>query len=396
MASSATTPTPLLASARLDLADLYRELRTSPQGLSNAEAQARLRQFGPNELPSARKPRISERLFVQIRNLFNILLLVASGLSFIIGLVYHDAGSLQMGFAILAVVIFNIGFNLLQERRAEKVVEALRRLIPANAKVWRDERVVQIPVAQLLPGDVFNVEEGDRVPVDARLLTSFSITVDQSILTGESSLRERSADETPGPDVSDPTDCANLLLAGTTVTSGSGTAIVLATGSNTVFGRIVATTHEIKEVPSPLQLELGKTAKLNFIAAVVVGVAFLIVGFVVRNLSTVDGLLFMIAVIIDLVPEGLQITVTLALVISSVAMSRRRVVVKRLAAVETLGSSTVICTDKTGTITAGQMTVRKIWLNGVTLDVTGQGYNPEGRVLLGGQKITVADREDLL
>ncbi|HKW43068.1 MAG TPA: cation-transporting P-type ATPase, partial [Thermoplasmata archaeon] len=395
MASSARTPTTLLEWARADLADLSRELNSGPQGLSADEARSRLRQFGPNELPSARKPSIVERLVVQIRNLFNVLLFVASGLSFVIGIAYHDAGSLQMGFVILGVVIFNIVFNLLQERRAEKVVEALRRLIPSNAKVVRDGLVVQVPVAELVLGDVFQIEEGDRVPVDARLLTSFRVTIDQSILTGESSLRERAASATPGAEVTDPTDCPNLLLAGTTVTSGTGTALVLATGANTVFGRIVATTHEIKETPSPLQLELGKTAKLNFVAAFAVGLAFLLLGFAVRNLSTVDGLLFMIAVIIDLVPEGLQITVTLALVIASVAMSRRKVVVKRLAAVETLGSATVICTDKTGTITAGQMTVRKIWMNATAFDVTGEGYNPQGQILHGGKKVSIADRADL-
>ncbi|HEY7588724.1 MAG TPA: cation-transporting P-type ATPase [Thermoplasmata archaeon] len=387
--------TALLDAARRNLADLYRELRTGPEGLSAREAEARLSACGPNELPVARKAGVAERVILQLRNLFNVLLVFASALSFVIGFAYGDIGSLEMGIAIFAVVVFNIVFNLLQEHRAERVVEALRRLIPANAKATRAGRVAQVPIAQLVPGDLFSFDEGDRVPADARLVSSYGVTVDQSTLTGESSLRERSADNLPTADVQSPTDCPNILLAGTTVASGSGSAVVLATGTETVFGRIVAETREIKEAPSPLQRQLGKTARLNFAAAMTMGLLFLVISLAFRNLSLLSGLLIMIAVAIDLVPEGLQITVTLALALASVSMSKRNVVVKRLAAVETLGSSTVICTDKTGTITAGQMTVRKAWVDGTTFDVSGQGYGPEGQILLNRQKVSVTDRDDV-
>ncbi len=232
MATSRRNLPDLLAASRLDLPQIYRELRTSPQGLSASDAEARIREFGPNELPSARKPGVVDKISVQLRNLFNFLLLVASALSFVTGFASGDSGSVQMGFAILAVVLFNIAFSILQERRAEKAVEALRRLIPANAKVLRQGTIVQVPVVQLVPGDVFSFEEGDRVLADARLITSFGVSVDQSILSGESTLPERNAEARPGPEVENPADCPNLLLAGTTVASGSGTAIVLATGSD--------------------------------------------------------------------------------------------------------------------------------------------------------------------
>ncbi len=388
MATPRRTPLDLVTASRAEIAQVYRDLGTTAEGLPGPEAQARLRAYGPNELPSAGKPSVLDKVSAQLRNLFNVLLLVAAALSF-------PTGSPQMGVAILAVVVFNIAFSILQERRAEKVIEALRRLIPANAKVLRDGLVVQVPVANLVPGDVFQFEEGDRVPADARLLTSFGVSVDQSILTGESALPERSADARPGPEVEGAPDCPNLLLAGTTIASGSGTALVLATGATTVFGRIVVTTREIKEAPSPLQRQLGRTARLDFAAAVAVGLGFLVISIVVRNLSILGGLFIMIAVAIDLVPEGLQITVTLALAIASVSMSKQNVVVRRLASVETLGSSTVICTDKTGTITTGQMTVRKLWIDGTTFDVTGHGYDPDGQIRLGGRTVRASDREDV-
>jgi magnesium-transporting ATPase (P-type) len=368
---------------------------SGPEGLRVEVAKSRLALVGPNELPEPRKPGVAYSIYLQVTNLFNVLLIVAAALSFLLGVALKDPSSLQMGFVILGVVAFNIAFSVAQERRAEKVVEALRRLIPANAKVTRGGHSLLVPVRELVPGDMISLEDGDRVPADARVLSAFGLSVDESILSGETSPRECSAEAGPGPDPREPTECPNLVLAGTTVASGAGSALVLATGPETVFGRIVTTTREIAPEPSPLQRELSRTGKINMAAAVVVGVVLLFTAFALRNLPTVDGLFFMIAVIIDLVPEGLQITVTLALAIASLQMARRNVVVKRLASVETLGSATVICSDKTGTITTGQMTVRKVWLDGVFLDVTGTGFDPEGRILLGSHRVTGGDREDL-
>ena len=380
--------TNLVRAASLELPVLFQELRTGPEGLSEDEARRRLEQYGPNQLPSAKKPSVAEKVFSQARNLFNVLLIFAALLSF-------PTGSPQLGIAILAVVVFNISFNILQEHRAEKVVEALHRLIPANANVTRNGEPVALPVSQMVPGDVFALEEGDRVPADARLLSAFSFTVDQSVLTGEPSARERSAEAVPDSGVANAADCPNLILAGTTVATGAGTAVVIATGANTLFGRIVTTTYEIKEPPSRLQEQLGAVGKLTFEVAFAVGAVFLAIALWFRGLGLAAGVLFMIGVMIDMVPEGLQITVTLALVASSIAVAKRRVVVKRLSAVETLGSATVICTDKTGTVTTGQMTVRKVWLDGVAFDVTGLGYDPQGRILLGRQRVTAADRHEI-
>ncbi len=395
MSSAPPSRIDLLAAAQTELGALYEELGSGPEGISPESARSRLLKVGPNQLPEPRKPGLSYSIFTQITNLFNVLLLAASTLSFFLGVAVHDGSSIQMGFVILGVVGFNIAFSVAQERRAEKVVEALRRLIPANAKATRAGKTLVLPVTELVPGDLINVEDGDRVPADARVVDAFGLTVDQSLLNGENSPRECSPAAQQRGETREPTECLDLLLAGTTVASGTGTAVVLATGADTLFGHIVTTTRAIAPEPSPLQRELSRTGKLNMIAAVAVGVALLIAAFALRSLPAADGLLFTIAVIIDLVPEGLQITVTLALAIASLQMARRNVVVKRLAAVETLGSATIICSDKTGTITSGQMTVRKLWSDGTTFDVTGAGFDPEGRILLASRKVVAADREDL-
>ncbi len=374
--------------AREPLEDVFRELSTGSDGLSTVDAARRLDEHGFNVLPEAKKVPLSRKALAQFKNLFNVLLIVAAILSF-------ATSSPQMGFAILGVVIVAVLFSLFQERRAERAVEALRQLVPDDAKVMRDGAIKKIPVSYVTVGDVISLEEGDKVPADARLLTSFDVDVDNSTLTGESEPQRRTT-APPSADFEGPiTEFPNVVFAGTVVTAGAGTGLVLATGPNTRFGQVVAITRAVEEPLSPLQRELDHTAKINFYVAIGVGILFLVVGHFLVHLGLPDSILFMIGVMTSLVPEGLQITVTLALAMSSLALSKRNVVVKRLSSVETLGSTTVICTDKTGTITEGQMTVRKAWLDGRVIDVTGEGYEPEGSVLLGARKVVAADRQDL-
>ncbi len=389
MASPSPDPTEAVRRwAREPLDRLVTELRTTPEGLTTVDAARRLDEKGFNVLPEAKKTPLSRKALAQLKNLFNVLLIIAAILSF-------GTSSPQMGFAILAVVVIAVLFSLFQERRAERAVEALRQLVPEEAKVLRDDVVKKIPVSYVTVGDVLSLEEGDKVPADARLITSFELDVDNSTLTGESEPQRRTA-AAPSETLEGPvTDFPNLVFAGTVVTAGAGTALVLATGRNTRFGQVVEITRAAEEPLSPLQLELDHAAKLNFYVALGVGLLFLAVGRFFVHLGLPDSILFMIGVMTSLVPEGLQITVTLSLAMSSLALSKRNVVVKRLSSVETLGSTTVICTDKTGTITEGQMTVRKVWIGGRTYDLTGEGYEPEGLVLLAGVKVTVGDRMDL-
>ena len=334
------------------LEHLYERLRTSPEGLSSSEAAERLRQSGPNVLPEKEKHRL-QSILVQFKNLFNVLLIIAALLSFISGVTSNDTTSIDMGIVILAVVMISVIFSLFQEYRAEKAVEAIRELIPSNAKVKRDGQMKQVTVSEVVAGDLIILEAGDKVPADARVVSCYELAVDNSSLTGESEAQPRSSMLSAGSTKGGMSSCVNLVFAGTTVASGSGTAIVIATGDKTEFGRVVAISQEIVEPFSPLQLELNHAAKMNFIVAIVVGVLFLVIAFFGLHLELSMSLLFMIGVMISLVPEGFQVTLTLALAISSLAMSKRNVVVKRLSSVETLGSVTVICTDKTGIITEG-------------------------------------------
>jgi magnesium-transporting ATPase (P-type) len=379
---------------RSPMNQLYAELGTGPNGLSTADADQKLREHGPNILPKARKTPLSHKAIVQFKNLFNVLLIVAAILSFFTGWTSHDMGSVQMGLAILLVVIISVLFSMFQEHRAERAIEALRQLVPDNVKAVRDGKVTQLSASRIVPGDIIALEEGDKVPADARLISAFQLSIDNSILTGESDPQTRH-DTCDEAEACVTEDITNLVFAGTTVASGSGTAVVLATGSKTRFGEIVGIAHAIEEPLSPLQKEINYTARLNFVVAIVISVLFLVIAWQFLHLRFSESVLFMIGVMVCLVPEGLQVTLTLSLALSSLAMSKHNVVVKRLSSVETLGSATVICTDKTGTITEGQMTVRKIWMSGEVFDVSGEGYEPEGEIFLKGQELVASDREDL-
>jgi Ca2+-transporting ATPase len=395
METGGTDDTVSRAYAECDAASACASLGTGPEGLSSAEAARRLNEKGPNLLPAQRKQLLRQKLLVQFRNLFNVLLLVAAALSFIAGYTSNDPTSVNMGLAIVGAVVVSVLFAIAQERRAERAVEAIGELVPMNAKVMREGQLKPVPVADIVPGDILSLEEGDRVPADARVVKGYEISVDNSTLTGESEPQPRTASPEPAVPGATVVTCSNMVFAGTTVVSGSGMAVVTATGAGTVFGRAVAMTAQAEEPLSPLQRELDRTAKLNFALAFVVGFLFLLIARVVIGLELGPSLMFMIGVMVSLVPEGLQVTVTLALALSSLAMARRNVVVKRLSAVETLGSTTVICTDKTGTVTEGQMTVRYLWMGGQVFQVTGEGYEPEGAVLLEGQKLLAADMDDL-
>jgi P-type Ca2+ transporter type 2C len=374
---------------------LYDNLKTNSTGLSTNDADERVKQYGYNLLPEKKKHRLYRKLIIQFKNLFNILLLIAALLSFITGLTANDMGSIQMGIAILGVVIISVLFNLFQEHRAERAVEAIRDLVPQNTRVIRDGETKQILIKNIVPGDIISLEEGDKVPADARIINSYEFSVDNSTLTGESEPQTRSSDIITSSLKNQVIECSNMVFAGTTVASGTATVVVLTTASNTQFGKIVTIAQTIEEPPSPLQQEIDYTAKLNFGAAVGVGILFLTIALFFLHLQLSESILFMIGVMISLVPEGLQITITLSLALSSLAMAKRNVIVKRLSSVETLGSATVICSDKTGTITTGQMTVRKIWIGGHTFDVTGEGYEPEGSIYSEGNNINFSNREDL-
>jgi potassium/sodium efflux P-type ATPase len=379
-----------------DVQSVFDELRSSPDGLSTTQAKIRLEEYGPNVLPSAKRPHPAEKFLAQFKNLFNAVLLIASLLSFLSGWVYSDLTSFQMGFAILGVVLANACFSVIQEYRAEKAVQAIASLIPANAKVLRDSELKELNVADIVPGDVIALEEGDRVPADARLISAFETSVDNSILTGESEPQRRFATITPGTAIESITEFHNIVFSGTTIVSGVAKAIVLKTGKDTQFGKIVSLSRGVKEPPSRLQKEIDYMAKVDFVVAVIVGGVFFAVAGLLVKLTVLDSLFFAIAVMIALVPEGFQLTVSLSLALTALAMSKRNVVVKRLSSVETLGSATVMCIDKTGTITSGEMMLKELWANGEIFEVTGDGFSPDGFVTVEGRRVTSAERPHIV
>jgi magnesium-transporting ATPase (P-type) len=352
----------------LQVKDVFDSLETSPQGLTKEEAQRRLAKYGPNTLVEKKPVSIIQRFVSHLKDLFSVLLLFASLLAVI-------GGMPELSLIILAVVIINTIFSLFQEWRAEKAMETLKSWMPEYAKVVRDGELKKLLVKELVPGDVIALEEGDRVPADARLIEAFDLWTNNVPLTGESEPQPRTARPVKAVD-SASLDVPNLVFMSTSVAIGRGRAVVINTGMNTRFGKIAGLTQEIGEEQSPLQKEIAYTAKYDFIVAVLVGIVFFSMNLVWLHVDFYGSILFMIGVMVACVPEGLQVTVSSALAINVLKMVKENVLVKKLSAVQTLGSVTVICTDKTGTITKGEMTVRKVWVYNKVLDVSGIGYDP--------------------
>lgn len=374
--------------ALADVDALFGELETGPEGLSGQEAKRRLQKTGPNVLPKAKKASLAMRALSQFKNMFNVLLLIASFLSFLSGFTFNDAGSIQMGVAIFTVVILNAIFSIFQEYRAESATQVISSLIPKKAKAVRDGQVKEVDVTEIVPGDILALEEGDRVPADLRLVSAFEVSMDNSLLTGESDPQRRFATMTPNVPTASPSELHNILFAGTTVVSGVARGVVILTANETLFGKIVSLSGEAHEPLSPLEKDINYTAKIDLLAALLVSVVFFSAALMFVGLSLLESILFAIGVMICLVPEGFQLTVSLSLALTALSMAKRNVVVKRLSSVETAGSMTVLCVDKTGTITSGEMMVKKVWAAGKIFEVTGDGYSPDGYISFNGKKIS--------
>ncbi|MFI6003152.1 cation-translocating P-type ATPase [Streptomyces sp. NPDC051366] len=329
---------------------LRRELHTGPLGLSSREAARRLAVYGPNEVRRTARTGVLRELLRQLVHPLALLLWAAAALAFI-------AAIGVLGWAIVAVVLVNAGFALVQERQAERAVETLAAYLPAQAQVIRDGQPQHVPARDLVPGDLIALDEGDRVPADARL-TEGGIEADLSMLTGESAPIERVAG--PGLEGLSLLQEPNLVFSGTTTTEGQAQAIVFATGDHTELGRIAALSQRTRREPSPLETQVKKVAWLIAAAAVAMGAVFLLLGVAV-GLPLTDSLMFAIGLLVANVPEGLLPTITLALAVGVRVLARQGAVIKRLSAVETLGSTNVICTDKTGTLTRNQMSLHSTW-----------------------------------
>jgi P-type Ca2+ transporter type 2C len=362
---------------------VFAALATGESGLSEADAAERLAAAGPNRIEEMPGPGWVRRLLGQFTHLFALLLWAGS----ILALASGQAG---IAVAIVAVILLNGVFGFLQEHRAERAVAALKRLLPDAATVLRGARQRRVPAEELVPGDLLVLEEGDKVSADARLVDASDLRSDESSLTGEAVPVHKVADPEPrSPTTS--IQAHNMVFAGSTIISGDATAVVVATGMHTEFGRIALLTQAVRPEPSPLQVEVGRVAQRVAVLSVAMGVGFFLIGYLVAGLSLRGGAIFAIGIVLANVPEGLLPTMTLALAMGVQRMAARRAIVKRLSSVETLGSCTVICTDKTGTITKNQMTVKEVWSVGCLATASGVGYAPRGSLLVDGRPATEAE-----
>jgi sodium/potassium-transporting ATPase subunit alpha len=341
----------------LPIPEVLTSLKTSERGLASAEAGRRLREFGPNRIEEVKARPLWLRFLREFTHFFALILWVAAALAFLAEAMKPGEGMGQLGAAILAVIVVNGVFSFGQEYRAERAIAALRRLLPQQAKAVRDGELQEMAAELLVPGDILLLEEGDNVPADCRLIEASRLRVNLSTLTGESLPRTRTAEALADGRA---TEAKNLLLAGTSVLSGQCRAAVFATGMRTEFGRIAHLTQTAGEAGSPLQREIARLSKLVAAFASGLGLVFFAIGAAI-GLPLWENAMFAIGIIVANVPEGLLPTVTLSLAMATQRMARRNALVRHLPSVETLGSATVICSDKTGTLTQNRMSVKQAY-----------------------------------
>ncbi|HEX9257944.1 MAG TPA: HAD-IC family P-type ATPase, partial [Acidimicrobiales bacterium] len=354
----------------LDVEAVYARTGTTRGGLDHAEVATRRARFGPNVLhPAERRPFVL-RFGAHFTHLMAMLLWA--------GAVAALAGGLpELSVAIVLVNVINGIFSFWQEHKAERATEALRALLPVQARVLRDGLEARVPADELVPGDLMLLDEGDRISADGRVVEHAELRVDQSTLTGEATPTRKTAEPVRAA-TGNRAETQNLVFAGTSVTSGRGKAVVTAIAMDTEFGRIAGLTQAMQHEASPLQHELARLSKVVSVLAVAVGAGLAAAALAMGAMNLSDGLVFGLGMIVAFVPEGLLPTVTLSLAMATQRMAQRQALVKRLSAVETLGSTTVICTDKTGTLTQNEMTVREAFVLGATVEFDGVGYSPTG------------------
>jgi Ca2+-transporting ATPase len=368
--------------------EVSRNLNTdSHRGLSKSEAQKRLQEFGNNQLLEQRKVSAFHLFFNQFSNFIVWILITAA---IIAGILrdWIDA------FAIIVIVILNTLLGFFQEYKAERSLAALRKMITPSSKVIRDGKLQTLPSKTIVPGDLVLIEAGDRIPADGRFIRSFGLSTQEAALTGESMPIHKTADSLEGLDLA-VGDKKNMGFLGTVAVSGKGYMIVTATGVQTELGKIASLLQQENEEQTPLQKRLQELGlRLVWLCLGIVSFVFAL-GFL-KGTPLVENLLISISLAVAAIPEGLSAIVTITLSIGVYKMAKRNALVRRLPSVETLGCTTVICTDKTGTLTQNEMTVRSIWVNNTFIDVTGTGYSPEGNFEINHTTINPNDIPELL
>jgi Ca2+-transporting ATPase len=377
----------------LSVSEVIESLNSGTQGLTGKEAERRLAQFGSNELAEKKKTPPWMLFLEQFKNFLIIILLVAAVVSGVLALM--GEGDIWDPILIVIIVLFAAGLGFVQESRSEKALEALKQMTASTATVIRDGDEEDIPARDLVPGDIILLQTGDRIPADSRLTEAVNLKIDEAPLTGES-ISVGKTNEIISGDVP-VADRKNMAYTGTTVVYGRGKALVIGTGMATEFGKIAGMLQEVKPPPTPLQVSLDKIGKILGIACLVICAVVAGVGIIVGVFSHIlEAFIWGVSLAVAAVPEALPAVTTICLALGVQRMVKRHALLRRLPAVETLGCTTFICSDKTGTLTQNEMTVRKIYVNGKTIDVDGVGYEPEGSFYLKGTEITPQDEPHLL
>ncbi|MBB5022076.1 cation-transporting P-type ATPase [Desulfurispira natronophila] len=370
----------------LDNEHIFDELQSTEKGLSTEEAQKRLQEYGPNSLPPAQKRGPVKRFFAQMHNVLIYLLLAAAGVTAFLG-EWLDT------WVILGVVIINTFIGFIQEGKAEKALDAIRNMLSPQAQVLRDDKKTQIAADALVPGDVIILQSGDKVPADVRLFRARDLRIDEAMLTGESVPTEKQtgavkADAAIG-------DRRGMAYSGTLATYGQGRGVVVGTGSQTEIGRINTMLAEVETITTPLLRKMDHFGRMLTIAILVLAAFSFVVGMLFQGYDLVENLLAAVSLAVAAIPEGLPAIMTITLALGVQRMARRNSIIRQLPAVETLGSVTVICSDKTGTLTRNEMTVKTIVTGGTNYDVDGVGYKPVGNICIGDQRARIEEHPSL-
>lgn len=380
--------------------DLYQTLGADPvRGLDETEAVARLRTSGPNELPSAPPPSALKRILQQFANPIVLTLLVAAVIATINGASAKSNESFLVRFgdaiAIGLIVVLNAFLGYYQERRAEQALDALKKMQTPNARVRRDDVVKIVPARAVVPGDILEIEAGDAVAADARLLQTINLATQEAALTGESLPIAKDA-RAELPDDAPIGDRATMLFTGTSIVRGKGRALVVATGKQTELGKLSTMLSETEQQKTPLEERLDHFGKRILIACIAISVVMFGWGMYRGGNSWQELLLAAVSLAVAAIPEGLPAITTITLALGMQRMAKKGAIVRKLAAVETLGAATVICSDKTGTLTQNEMTVREIYAGSHSYNVTGTGYDPSGDIVeMDGKVVECGDRPAL-
>jgi Ca2+-transporting ATPase len=369
-----------------DVKTVLAELKTSEQGLDTAAVQERLRLYGLNRLAGVDKISWWRIFLNQFKSPLIYILMIAAGVTVFLQ-EYKDAG------VIGAILVLNALVGFIQEFKAEKNVQALKKMVVAKARVLRDGKEMEINSEELVPGDIVFLASGSRVPADIRLLKTIELRIDEALLTGESLAVEKVSHDIPEENLT-PGDQLNMAFMGTAVINGRAKGVVVATGGQTVLGRIAKDVQEITLTRAPLQEKIDRFAQVIGIIVLAASALLFLIGILV-GISATDMFMTAVAAAVATIPEGLPIVVTITLAVGTTRMAQRHAIIRRLPAVETLGSTTVICTDKTGTLTKNEMTVTRIFDGRRIFEVTGSGYDPQGEILEAGRRIHAAAAPDL-